>query len=489
MEGGQMSKEQYEAQDDDDGEVEEAGHFSRASDAELATRKRFTLKKRDSNGASSTPSISAGGANPFASAFASSSTPSTNPFAGTLLTAPSTTAVKPAASNPFANTQLTAPPSVSLPSFSSLPSSASNVPATGAKPIIVGDNINSNDNEYKKKMRKLNESFLRWAERQVKENAVAIWKDGVKDYLKHQEALRTKFGSSDVPVTSTTSTKELTSSGTNSFSMPTANASATSEKSAFSLGASSATSVAASTSTSKVPPSTFSLGSSSGADSATTSNSSTAPKPFTFGAPLANSTPATAPAPFSFSLPNSSAAAPPASGGFNFSLPASNTSTGNAFAFKPPAPPAASLSTKTGGDDAEEGGDEEGEPILAPEKVLRNDQDTDIITLEVPCKLFYYNTTDKEWKDTGKGNLRITQDPTTKKKRMVMRNGTGKIILNAGFFKTFKVEKVKGGLKFSAFVANDTTGEAQFKMFMTKLKDENSEKLKAEIEKAVSELQ
>jgi hypothetical protein len=31
-----------------------------------------------------------------------------------------------------------------------------------------------------KKMKKLNESFSQWADRQIKENPIAVWKDGVK---------------------------------------------------------------------------------------------------------------------------------------------------------------------------------------------------------------------------------------------------------------------------------------------------------------------
>lgn len=51
----------------------------------------------------------------------------------------------------------------------------------------------------------------------------------------------------------------------------------------------------------------------------------------------------------------------------------------------------------------EGGGGDEGEPILAPEKVLRNEADKDVILVDVNCKLFVYNKEEKEWRDLGKG--------------------------------------------------------------------------------------
>eukprot|EP01033_Poteriospumella_lacustris_P006674 gene6674-4812_t len=363
-------------------------------------------------------------------------------------------------------------------------------------------------------MKKLNESFLRWAERQVKENAVAIWKDGVKDYLKHQEALRQKYGVTDdndqsvssvptavkadapkvptIPFSFVIGAPPAASSApkTNPIAPPAAPAAETGSKS---FASSLSTATATNASSESAAPKSFSFALPTAAPSAA-STSTEAPKSFSFSLPATAPATTGSAAPFSFGAP---AAAPASAGTFNFSLPTAAPTAnpfGAASGFSAPANPFAVKATPAApqtGEDGEggEGGDEEGEPILAPEKVLRNDQDKDEIVLEVPCKLFNYNKTDNEWKDTGKGNLRVTQDPATKKKRMVMRNGTGKIVLNAAFFKTFKVEKVKTGLKFSAFVAHETTGDTEFKMFMLKLNDANAEKLKAEMEKAVQELQ
>lgn len=450
--------------------------------------------------------------NPFAAAFALPSSASggsttSNPFAATVLTAPSFPA---AASNPFKGfDKLTTPaPTASSVSFPTVAVTNPSIAPVAAASSSVPTSSNGSSNgtsEYVKKMKKLNESFLRWVERQVKENPVAIWKDGVKDYLKHQNMLRSTYDSeaSTTPAASSTTAnipEKASSIGTttsnSTFSSSSSSAPKTSAP-AFQFG----TSAPSTSSESQTTKPMFSL--SAGAASTSSSNSlpafslgntatkpADASKPISFSLPgtTASAAPTTAPT-FSFNLPTNTAAAPLAtSSGFNFSFAAPPAAAGNAFTFKPSPAPAASLASTGGEDGDENNGDEEGEPILAPEKVLRNDQDTDTIVLEVTCKLFNYNKADKEWKDTGKGNFRITQDPATKKKRMVMRNGTGKIILNASFFKTFKAERVKGGLKFSAFVAKETTGEAEFKMFMTKLNDANCDKLKAAMDQAVTEL-
>jgi hypothetical protein len=63
------------------------------------------------------------------------------------------------------------------------------------------------------------------------------------------------------------------------------------------------------------------------------------------------------------------------------------------------------LSGGTGGDDDD--GDDEGEPILEPEKILRNEEDTDVQLHEVPCKLFKFKTESKEWVDLGKCMCRV----------------------------------------------------------------------------------
>jgi hypothetical protein len=133
--------------------------------------------------------------------------------------------------------------------------------------------------------------------------------------------------------------------------------------------------------------------------------------------------------------------------------------------------------TAAGGDGDEAGGDgggdEEGEPMMEPEKVLRNEDDKDEILFEGVCKLFRYSAEDKEWKDTGKGTFRVTMDQDTKKRRMLVRNGLGKIIFNAAFFKTMKIERQKKDrLSFAAVVDQSGT----LNQFALKLKESEVEK-------------
>jgi len=95
--------------------------------------------------------------------------------------------------------------------------------------------------------------------------------------------------------------------------------------------------------------------------------------------------------------------------------------------------------------------------------VERNKNDKDIILLEKACKLHRLSAVDggkageKEWKDLGKGTLRVTADPDTKKKRILVRNTMGVVILNASFFKGQKFEKTNSkknnSLSFSAVVS------------------------------------
>ena len=52
-----------------------------------------------------------------------------------------------------------------------------NAPAVAA---ATTTKTSSEDNEQTKKIRKLNESFLKWAQRQIDTNPLSIWKEGVK---------------------------------------------------------------------------------------------------------------------------------------------------------------------------------------------------------------------------------------------------------------------------------------------------------------------
>jgi hypothetical protein len=166
-------------------------------------------------------------------------------------------------------------------------------------------------------------------------------------------------------------------------------------------------------------------------------------------------------------------------GGFG-SAPTSNTNT--------------NTSTNGGGDN-----DDEGEPILEPEKVLKNKDDTDIILHDVPCKLYRfdskYQDCDKEgnvigpikpqWIDRGKGNFRVTKDATTFKHRMVIRDAIGKIKFNASFYKNmkFNIQQNKS-IKFLALV----DASKGMENFMIKLKEKDVDITHKILLKSLSEL-
>jgi hypothetical protein len=226
---------------------------------------------------------------------------------------------------------------------------------------------------------------------------------------------------------------------------------------------------------------------------------------FSFSKPTENATdkPAAAPAPFTFNLsgPTAPPAAPsttfpstsfsftgsllpkPAESSDNKPAPFSFLSTpASSFAFAP------AQNKEADGDDGD-GGDDEGEPILEPEKILKNENDTDEILLEVPTKLFGFNQEDKEWKESGKGTLRITKDPATQKRRILVRNTMGKITLNTAFYKEMKIDQVKGGIKFNGVVAQvKDPSKTELKSFMLKLKDSDIARVKSFLEDIIKSL-
>jgi hypothetical protein len=169
------------------------------------------------------------------------------------------------------------------------------------------------------------------------------------------------------------------------------------------------------------------------------------------------------------------------SSGFSFPLPTT---------VAPTAPSSFSNSFGTGGftkgDD--DGDDYEGEPILEPEKILRNENDKDKILVEADCKLLYFNSADQEWKDKGKGSFRLTLTPETGKKRMLVRNTMGKITFNAAFYKGMKFERSKDSIVFGAFVSVDDKSPPEFVKHILRLKKELCGKVMEMLQEAVKEV-
>eukprot|EP01039_Chlorochromonas_danica_P006553 gene6553-7229_t len=528
----QLSKEQVDALNDDD-EEEDAGVFEKAPEEEIRQRKivrvksQNTIKSNHNNNPFGSSTFSLTGStttvgqsdqtgiesttkvNPFASfqglvakptssaavGGSSSSLPATSSFVGSGFSfnagVPSSSATITTASTgltSFSTGFSSVNSTGSLGSSSSLPS-IQTISSNGNSTISTTANSGSNEtSEYNRKMKKLNAAFLSWAEKQMKTNVMTIWKEGVKDYLSHQKKLREKYPQEEVVMKTEESNGGGASASTSSGNSTTSSAAGV--KPAFAFG---------------------STPSSSSANSA-----AEAPKPFAFGNSSGNSNA------FSFAPTSSAPAVPPALPSTSFFSSTSTTGApASSFSFtpKPFAPfsatsaPSSGFSlgnstpgphsigagsfglgaTKSGGehDNDEGGGDDEGEPILEPEKILRNSDDKDEILLDVPCKLFSYNREDSEWKDLGKGCFRLTMDPSTKKKRMMVRNTLGRITFNANFYKGMKIDRVKGGLRFNAVVAvvknvKEGTSETELKSFMVKLKDVDIENVKNELEAAIA---
>lgn len=67
----------------------------------------------------------------------------------------------------------------------------------------------------------------------------------------------------------------------------------------------------------------------------------------------------------------------------------------------------------------------------------------------------------------------------------------GRITLNASFYPSMKIEKVKGGLRFAAFVAVEEKGKPTttvLKQFLLKLKEAEIDRVKIELDKVISSL-
>jgi hypothetical protein len=141
------------------------------------------------------------------------------------------------------------------------------------------------------------------------------------------------------------------------------------------------------------------------------------------------------------------------------------------------------VASAEGGEEEGEGGDEEAAPLLEPEKVFRNENDTDQVLHEAACKLFRFNKSNNEWNESGKGTFKVTQDADTKKRRMLIRNMTGKVTMNAAFYSGMKFSQVgKNGVRFMAVV--DESGEP--KLLMIKVKPDEVAKTLKVLEESAS---
>ena len=135
-----------------------------------------------------------------------------------------------------------------------------------------------------------------------------------------------------------------------------------------------------------------------------------------------------------------------------------------------------------------DGEEEDGEPIMEAEKVLRNEDDKDEIVCDCNCKLHRFDSGKGdngkgEWIDVGKGIFRVTKCTESGKQRMLVRNSVGKIIFNAAFYKGMKVDrKSKGMLSFG--VVTDVSGG--LRNFLLKVKEADVEVVFGAMQFAIS---
>lgn len=192
-----------------------------------------------------------------------------------------------------------------------------------------------------------------------------------------------------------------------------------------------------------------------------------------------------------FALPPNSVASLPLPT-FGLKAPAASTASTGGFGFgfgaPVPAPAATSasfgapvLASASGGGDDD---DDEGEPILEPEVVLRDENDKDEILFQADCSLRRMDMKAEpkpEWKDLGKGSLRVTHDPTTGVRRILVREKSmGKVTLNASFFSAQKFDKVgKASIRFPAVVPNTDAeaaeGSTSLNTFLIKTKESDTD--------------
>jgi hypothetical protein len=217
---GQVSREEFEAQDDTE-ESDVQGIFARASTEQLAARKIIKVKKRGGEGirddnVNTTPVIpTPSNVNPFASFGNALTQPAlaapSNPFGGFsgLVIPPVTTTT-----NSFSNQSNIQPAQVNLKQNSSSFSFDSNKPpqaAFNASSFKTGFDVaplqketstvngSSTESNYKKKITKLNSSILSWMDRQIVEHPISIWKDGLKDYVRYATEISDRYSDEKIP--------------------------------------------------------------------------------------------------------------------------------------------------------------------------------------------------------------------------------------------------------------------------------------------------
>ena len=85
--------------------------------------------------------------------------------------------------------------------------------------------------------------------------------------------------------------------------------------------------------------------------------------------------------------------------------------------------------------------------------VAKADDGDETTAFESRCALRRYDKPEGEkpqWRDLGKGQLRVTRHKVTNAARVVVRNDVGKVVLNFALAAAMKVRKTKAGVAVSA---------------------------------------
>ena len=85
--------------------------------------------------------------------------------------------------------------------------------------------------------------------------------------------------------------------------------------------------------------------------------------------------------------------------------------------------------------------------------VAKADDGDETTAFESRCALRRYDKPEGEkpqWRDLGKGQLRVTRHKVTNAARIVVRNDVGKVVLNFALAAAMKVRKTKAGVAVSA---------------------------------------
>ena len=530
-EGENRQLQQHELDRMDEKDVPVAGSYQKASADTISKR----VIKRANLGSARKKTEGPGPVNPFASAKLVPDAPAANPFGGVKL-APSAPAP---AGNPFGGINLIPSSSAPTPSVnpfggvtlaqtspaptSSLSSSAAAFKPSTSSPSAASSSttstvVSGDSSEYRKRMAKLNASLAAFMKRHPKGD----WRDALTDYIKYTKDLKKRFlGNVDADTDEEKEKDAPSSSSSSSSAFGGASFGGHSTAAPAPKAAPASTLSAARSSTDK-PVMDFSGKISTDRllfqapktenpfASATSSSTFGAPANSSANAVTSNPFASTAPNPFASSATSGSGSGSgnggvsgssnPFGGGNPFASSSGSSSSGSNNPFSSNPFSSSSSSSQAPAATGGEGDDDaEGEPELEPEEVHKNNKDKTIeVEHERLCKLMRLRDEGTEWLDCGKGNASIVRDTDSGKKRIIVRNQMGNILVNAYFFKQQKFTLTKNskgvpnGVKFMAVVeVQEGKDEAKMKprTFLVKFKPEDVVTMHEKLSAVVQALQ